>query len=55
MPNKSKQKGPGTNPGRSVSKIEREQMAEQAKMLDKDRRSESKGGKILKGARRRAG
>ena len=53
MPGKSKIKGPGTNPGGS-QKIQRESVAEQAKMRDQNRRPVKKG-KLLKGIRRRAG
>ncbi len=54
MPGKSKGKGPGTNPGGS-QKIQRESLAEQAKMADLNRRPSKKGAKLLKGNRRRAG
>ena len=53
MANKPKSKGPGTNPG-LAPKLKKESMAEQAKMRDQDRRP-PKGGKLLKGIRRRAG
>jgi hypothetical protein len=54
MSGKSKSKVPGTNPV-SAMKIQREAAAEQAKMRDMARRPEKKGGKLLKGNRRRSG
>ena len=54
MAGKTKDKGPGTNPGGSP-KVQRESLAEQAKMRDQNRRPSKKGAKLLKGNRRRAG
>ena len=53
MAPKAKTKGPGSNPGGS-QKVQKESVAEQAKMRDKDRRPDN-GSKINKGSRRRAG